>query len=68
MGHDERTHFDGKFDKMIPRHVFQRPFTVGFYDRSEWERDSTLRNGDSSGTEMDRRHMKALELGCMAMA
>jgi ribonuclease HI len=27
-------------DKMLPRHVFHKPFTVRFPDRSEWERGS----------------------------
>jgi ribonuclease HI len=27
-------------NKMLPRHVFHKPFTVRFLDRSEWERGS----------------------------
>jgi hypothetical protein len=51
---------------MIPRHVYDKPFTIRFLDRNEWK-DGFLpdRNGDQSGTQMVPRQIKALKLGVL---
>jgi hypothetical protein len=36
LGHDERTHIINGSDKMLPRYVYEKSFTVRFPDRSEW--------------------------------
>jgi hypothetical protein len=36
-GHVKRTHFTNGSDKMILRYVYEKPFTVRFPHRSEWE-------------------------------
>jgi hypothetical protein len=55
-------------DKMIPRHVYDKPFTIRFPDRSEWKMGfQPDGGGGGSGTQIAPRQIKALELGCIAM-
>jgi hypothetical protein len=54
-------------DKMIPRHVYDKSFTIRFHHRSEWKEGfQPDRNGGliwyTGGSKT-----KALELGCIAM-
>jgi hypothetical protein len=53
---------------MLPRHVYEKSFTVRFPDRSEWKEGFRPdRKGDLSGTQMVPRQTKARELVCTAM-
>jgi ribonuclease HI len=54
---------------MIPMYAFNKPFKIWLPDRSKWGKlRYHLKKGDSSGIQMGPRQMKALELGCAAMA
>jgi hypothetical protein len=54
-------------DKMIPRHVYNKPFTIRFPDRSEWKKGfQPDQNGGYSGLQMAPREQKARELGYAA--
>jgi hypothetical protein len=54
-------------DKMISRHVYVKPFTIRFPDRSEWKRDfNPIEMGGWSGLQMAPRQQKARKLGCVA--
>jgi hypothetical protein len=50
-------------DKLIPRHVYDKPFTVRFPEKRERkDRFQPDRKGDYSGTQMVPRQIKALGL------
>jgi hypothetical protein len=55
-------------DKMIPSHVYDKPFMIRFPDRSEWkERFHPDRKGRLIWYTDVSKTIKALELGCIAM-
>jgi hypothetical protein len=53
-------------DRMLPRYVFYKPFTVKFPDKCEQQNGfNPARRGTWSGTQTDPRPIKALVLGCI---
>jgi hypothetical protein len=45
------------YDKMIPRHVYDKPFTIRFPDTGEWKTGfNPTERGDESGIQTVRRH------------
>jgi hypothetical protein len=44
-GHEKRTILQMGSDKMIPRHVYDKPFIIRFPDRSEWNFSPTEGGG-----------------------
>jgi hypothetical protein len=55
-------------DKMILKHVYGKPFTIRFPDRSEWKKGfQPDRNGGQFGSQMAPKQKRALEPGCVAM-
>jgi hypothetical protein len=47
-------------DEIIPRHVYDKPFTIRFPDRSEWKEGfQPDRRRGYSGTQMVPREIKA---------
>jgi hypothetical protein len=54
-------------NKMIPRHVYDKPFTIRFPDRSEWKKGFQPDRKDGLIWYSDCSKTKALELGCSAM-
>jgi hypothetical protein len=55
-------------DKMIPRHMYGKAFTVRFPDRSEWKEGFHPNRKGRLIWYTDGSKTKALELGCMVMA
>jgi hypothetical protein len=56
-------------DRMIPRHVYDKPFTVRFPDRSDWkDRFQPNRNGGLIRYTDVPREIRVLQLGCRVMA
>jgi hypothetical protein len=55
-------------DKMIPRHVHDKPFMIRFLYRSEWKKEfQPDRKGGLMWYTDGPKTKKALELGCIAM-
>jgi hypothetical protein len=54
-------------DKMIPRHVYDKTFTIRFPDRSEWKEWFQPNRKGGLIWYADGSKTKALELGCIAM-
>jgi hypothetical protein len=51
-------------DKMIPRHVYDKPFMIGFPDRSEWKKGfQPNRKGGLSGIPLVPRLKKGTGAG-----
>jgi hypothetical protein len=56
------------YDKMILRHVYDKPFTIRFLNRSEWMMGfQPDRNRELIWYTDSSKIKKALELGCIAM-
>jgi hypothetical protein len=53
-------------DKMIPSHVYDKPFMIRFSDRSEWKEFQPDRKAELIWYTDGSKTKKALELGCIA--
>jgi hypothetical protein len=55
-------------DKIIPRHVYDKHFTIRFPNRSEWKKgfQPDTKGGLIWYTDGSKTKKKVLELGCIA--